>query len=316
MSGGEWLSEVFDLVEVRGVLTGGAVARGGWQSRGPLYDPVKFFAMVNGRATLSTDGVDRPIELETGDVAILTGRRWVAFEAGDPPRREVRPESEFTAAAFAGSDRGADDILIGGCINLNEAGRTLLVDSLPPLAHIRAAQTGSDRLLSCLTRLFDEATAARIGSAFAVRQYAQLVLLEVLRAYVGQAQLPPGTLRLHADERLRPALDRMHADPGRPWRLEELAQAAAMSRTTFAERFREVAGTPPLSYLVRWRMVLAQRALRDGDTRVGALAGELGYGSESAFSTAFKRVVGESPLRYRLRVRDESAESAESSATV
>jgi AraC-like DNA-binding protein len=50
-------------------------------------------------------------------------------------------------------------------------------------------------------------------------------------------------------------------------------------------------------------MLLAQRALRDGDVRVGALATELGYASESAFSNAFKRVVGESPMRYRHRAR-------------
>src|ERR687892_673570 len=86
------------------------------------------------------------------------------------------------------------------------------------------------------------------------------------------------------------------------WRLEELARAAAMSRTSFAERFRTVAGVPPLTYLNRWRMLLAQRALRGGDVRVGSLAFELGYASESAFSTAFKREVGESPLRSRCRV--------------
>ncbi|WP_207128868.1 helix-turn-helix transcriptional regulator [Actinocatenispora comari] len=76
-----------------------------------------------------------------------------------------------------------------------------------------------------------------------------------------------------------------------------------MSRTSFAERFRAVAAMPPLTYLGRWRMMLAQRALRDGDSGVRALAIELGYGSESAFSTAFKREVGVSPLRYRRQAR-------------
>ena len=85
-----------------------------------------------------------------------------------------------------------------------------------------------------------------------------------------------------------------------------------MSRTSFAERFRSVADVPPLTYLNRWRMLLAQRALRDGDTRVGPLAFELGYASESAFSNAFKREVGVSPLRYRSRVRDELPGRAES----
>jgi AraC-like DNA-binding protein len=72
---------------------------------------------------------------------------------------------------------------------------------------------------------------------------------------------------------------------------------------SFAERFRTVAGVPPLTYLSAWRMLLAQRALRDGEVRVATLAAGLGYASESAFSTAFKREVGESPLRYRTRAR-------------
>jgi AraC-like DNA-binding protein len=160
-------------------------------------------------------------------------------------------------------------------------------------------------LRGTLDRLFDEVTGNRAGSAFAIRQYGQLLLLEVLRAYVDQAELPPGWLLLLTDERMRPAVGLMHAEPGRPWGLEELARAAAMSRTTFAERFRTVAGVPPLTYLSRWRMLLAQRALRDGNVRVGSLAAELGYASESAFSTAFKREVGESPRRYRHRVRSE-----------
>jgi len=300
---GDRLSEVFDLVEVSSVLTGGIAARGGWWSRGPLSDPVKFFAMVAGRARLTTDGIEEPVELQPGDVAILIGRSWVAFEAGEAPRREIQPESDFSAERFATADRATDDVLIGGCINLNEAGKALLLRALPPVAHVRASAADSDRLRAALLLVFDEATGDRIGSAFAIRQYSQLVLLEVLRAYVDQAALPPGLLRLLTDERLRPALGLMHSDPSRGWGLEELARAAAMSRTSFAERFRTVAGVPPLTYLNRWRVLPAQRALRDGAVRVAELAAELGYGSESAFSTAFKRVVGESPRSYRLRAR-------------
>jgi AraC-like DNA-binding protein len=54
-------------------------------------------------------------------------------------------------------------------------------------------------------------------------------------------------------------------------------------------------------------MLLAQRALQADDTRVGALADELGYSSESAFSTAFKREMGVSPLHYRRRMRERRA---------
>ncbi|MHA6621643.1 AraC family transcriptional regulator [Pseudonocardia sp. DLS-67] len=299
---GDQLSEMLDLVQVRGLVSGGFAVRGPWVARSPLQDPLKLIALVCGRVRLAVDGVDDPVELEGGDVAILNNRSWLSLEggAGGGLRREIVPEESFTH--LAGADRGSDDVVIGAAVDINPAARALLLQALPPVGHVRAA-AGATGLRDALDRLFEEATGNRVGSAFAIRQYGQLLLLEVLRAYVHQTDLPPGWLRALTDERLRPALGLMHAEPGRPWRLEELARAAAMSRTSFAERFRTVAGVPALTYLNRWRMLLAQRALRDGDVRVGSLAAELGYASDSAFSTAFKREVGESPLRYRHRER-------------
>ncbi|MFD5317709.1 AraC family transcriptional regulator [Streptomyces sp. NPDC127098] len=302
------LSQVLELVEVRGQLTGGFVTRGRWASHAALDTPLKFMAMVRGRARLTTDGADGPIELEPGDVAILNSRSWLTLEGGTGagPRHEITPEPGFPSPRLLAADRVADDVVLGGRIDLNPVGRALLLQALPPLGHVRASAAAAAELRGSLDRLFDEATGNRMGSAFAIRQHGQLLVLEMLRAYLDQAELPPGWLRLLTDERLRPALGRMHAEPAKPWGLAELARAAAMSRTSFAERFRAVAGVPPLTYLSRWRMLLARRALRDSDVRVGALAVELGYGSESAFSTAFKREVGESPLRYRNRTRHES----------
>ncbi|MFB4276448.1 MULTISPECIES: AraC family transcriptional regulator [unclassified Nonomuraea] len=301
------LSEVFDLVEVRGLLSGGFAARGPWVSRTAVEDPLKLLAVVCGRGRLTADGIEGPVELGPGDVAILNNRSWLRLEGGtgDGPPREIVPEEGFSFTRFVGADCGTDDVVIGGRVDLNPAGRTLLLQALPPVGVVRASAAAASSLRGTLDRLFEEVIANRMGSAFAIRQYGQLLLLEVLRAYVDQAELPPGWLRVLTDERLRPALGLMHAEPGRHWGLEELARAAAMSRTSFAERFRTVAGVPPLTYLNRWRMLLAQRALRDGDVRVGSLAAELGYASESAFSTAFKREVGVSPLRYRYRVRGE-----------
>lgn len=297
------LSEAFDLIEVRGVVSGGFAVRGPWVSRAAV-EGLKFTAVVSGRARLTTDGVEGPVELEPGDVAVLNDRSWLRIEGGtgDGPRQEIVPDADFTSARLLGGDRGTG-VVVGGHVDLDPAGRALLAHSLPPLAHVRGSAASGANLRGSLHRLFDEVTGNRMGSAFAIRQHGQLLLLEVLRAYAGQAGLPPGWLRLLTEERLRPALDLIHADPGRPWGLRELAHAAAMSRTTFAERFRTVAGVPPLTYLHRWRMLLAQRALRDGDAPVAALAAELGYASASAFSTAFKREAGESPLRYRHRAR-------------
>ncbi|OLF19232.1 AraC family transcriptional regulator [Actinophytocola xanthii] len=300
------LSEVFDLVEVRGLVTGGFAVGGPWVSYGAIRDPMKLIAVVRGRLRLATDGIDGPILLEPGDVAILNNRAWLELRGGtgDGPPREIVPEENDLATRIEGTAAGTDDVVIGGRVDLNPTGQALLLQALPPVGHVRASAATATNLRASLDRLFEEVAGNRIGSEFAVRQYGQLLLLEVLRAYLDQTELPPGWLRLLIDERLRPALGLMHAEPGRPWGLAELARAAAMSRTSFADRFRAVAGMPPLAYLNRWRMLLAQRALRDRDVRVGSLAAELGYSSESAFSTAFKREVGESPLRYRYRMRD------------
>jgi AraC-like DNA-binding protein len=90
----------------------------------------------------------------------------------------------------------------------------------------------------------------------------------------------------------------MHADIARRWKIEELASAVAMSRTTFTERFKSLVGMPPLSYLTRWRMAVAGAALRTGKS-LSAIAESVGYGSDVAFNSAFKRTTGRSPGRSR-----------------
>lgn len=304
------LSEVLDVVEVRGLVTGGFAARGRWVSRGVIPDPLKLFAMVSGHARLRTNGIDGSVDLGASDVAILNNRSRLVLEggAGDGPSVEVRPQADVTG--LAGADPTTHDIVLGIAVDLNPAGRALLLQSLPAVGHLRSSTPEATHLRDCLRRLFDEIAGNRLGSAFAIRQHCQLLMLEVLRTYAGQAELPSGWLRLLTDERLLPAVSLMHAEPGTSWGLEELARAAAMSRTSFAERFRSVAGVPPLTYLSQWRMLLAQRALRSSDVRIGSLATDLGYASESAFSTAFKRVVGESPLRYKFRTGDDPPTSS------
>ena len=306
------LSEVLRLVEARSAIGGGFAVGGKWTTRFELELPLKFMAMVRGSAVLCTDGVSAPLDLATGDVVVLNSRRWVTLSGGQGDGLAA----EFTmteANMFLPVDGRDDDVLIGGHVDVNRVGTELLVAALPPVVHVRGSAESAPQLRELIERLYDEVMEDRIGAGFAINQHSQLLVLAVLRAYSSQAdELPAGWLRVLADDRLRPAVRLMHAEPGKPWRLDELARSAAMSRTSFAERFRDVAGVPPLAYLNRWRMLLAQRALRDGDTRVGPLAVELGYTSESAFSNAFKREVGVSPLRYRSRMRDELSGRVES----
>jgi AraC-like DNA-binding protein len=54
-----------------------------------------------------------------------------------------------------------------------------------------------------------------------------------------------------------------------------------------------------MQYLARWRMQVAARLLADSTAKVSAVALEVGYESEAAFSRAFKKTVGVSPATWR-----------------
>jgi AraC-like DNA-binding protein len=299
------LSEVLDLIEVRTVVSNGLVAHGRWRVHRAIDDDLKFIAVVHGRARLATDGLGEPLDLAAGDVAVLNRRAWLTVEGGDGPGdpADVAPSAAGSGLSLADLGAAGADAVFGGCIDLGPTGKELLLRALPPVAHVSASSAAGPLIHQHAQRLFAEIVADRAGADFAIRNYGQLLVLEWVRGFMQAEGMPPGWLKVLTDERLRPALALIHEQPAKSWSLDDLARAAAMSRTTFAQRFKEAAGTPPLSYLINWRMLLAQRKLRAGDTRVGALASELGYSSESAFSSAFKRHLGESPLAYRTRVR-------------
>jgi transcriptional regulator GlxA family with amidase domain len=78
-----------------------------------------------------------------------------------------------------------------------------------------------------------------------------------------------------------------------------LARKIGLSRSAFAARFSALVGETPLRYLTALRMQKAQELLQDGELSMAAIAGEVGYESEPAFSKAFKKAVGKAPGSYR-----------------
>jgi len=136
------------------------------------------------------------------------------------------------------------------------------------------------------------------GSFLVIQHHAHMVLLQALRLHLSEMKHGVGWLFALGDRQMGAAIGAMHADPARRWTLQELAEAAAMSRSSFALRFKETVGSSPMDYLARWRMLLAGDRLVHTDDPVSSIALSLGYESESAFSTAFKRVMGCSPRQY------------------
>jgi len=129
---------------------------------------------------------------------------------------------------------------------------------------------------------------------------AELMFVELLRRYL--QELPPGQTGWLAglrDEVVGRVLSLIHARPGYPWTLEELAREASSSRTSVARRFAELVGQPPIQYLTQWRMQVAANLLSQTDAKMNAIAGDVGYDSEAAFSRAFKKATGVAPGGWR-----------------
>ncbi|MGY8706972.1 AraC family transcriptional regulator [Bradyrhizobium sp. 18BD] len=294
------LSDILRLANVTALLTGGFTAGGPWAIRFPARERIQFFAVVKGRCCGQFDGEDQSIWFENGDIGLLVEPHSVVL-ASDPDVAPVKGEDLFAGGrTMATIGDGSEFAYIAGHVDFDQAGRRLLADVLPIWIHVRPKPSTAMIFRWLLDRIVEEQAAGLPGSKIASAQLMQLLFIEILRAHLETRDvMPAGWLRVMADPHLAPALRLMHGEPSRSWHLEELARAAAMSRTTFAERFRAVAGVAPLTYLTEWRMRLAERALHEERTPVAAIARSLGYGSESAFSNAFKRVTGQSPRACR-----------------
>lgn len=171
-----------------------------------------------------------------------------------------------------------------------------VADALPsPVCLPLADLLGSNAVLGVL---FEEAFAQRCGRQAMLDRLFELVIIQVLRTLMENGQIQVGLLAGMGHPRLRHALVAMHEQPAEEWSLQALAERAGMSRSAFAEGFREVIGSTPGQYLQAWRTRLVQQALRRGQP-LKRIVGDVGYGSEAALSRAFKAQTGQSPREWR-----------------
>jgi AraC-like DNA-binding protein len=295
------LTDILTLASAQCVGVGILAAGGSWALRFPPPEKIKFVAVVKGNCWLSLAGRVAPLRVQTGDVFVLPAERTfvLASELNFPQLDGLKLFADATDEIATVGD-GDDFFAVGAHIALDPKGGELLSEVLPPLLHIGSSSSEASAMRWLLDQLVKEVAADRPGAVLASKQLAQLLCVQVIRSYL-EASGPHlvGWIRALSDERIAPALRLMHREPGRAWQLGELAKKVAMSRTSFAMRFKSIAGVAPLTYLQHLRMRYAEHGLREGSMSVSELGLSLGYSSESAFSNAFKRTTGMAPKRYR-----------------
>lgn len=291
------LSTLFPVTHVAGAFDLG----GAWAIRFPAHDGLKVYAVASGRAWLSVEGEAVPLRLSAEDCVILpSGRsftiaRDLSFASTGIDKIPEEAWSDRTATI----NGGGDTVLLAGHFAFTGPQTAMLLGAMPSILPLRDA-AGQNGLRWLLERLREELSAEAPGHISAVRHLSHLLLVDTLRHYLSQsAGRTTGWLFAQSDPQIWRAAQAIHADPSHPWTIARLAATAGMSRSRFAERFRSLTGIPPMEYVTRWRMVLAQQRLRNGSDRIAAIAYSLGYTSEAAFSTAFKRVYGCAPMRYK-----------------
>lgn len=296
------LSDVFHLLKVKSVLSARFEASGPWSLRFSDYEHIKFGGVLEGSFWLWFEDGAPPVELRAGDFYLLT--QGQAYCVGSDPSlapadgREVLATRRCADGIVRYGETGAKASAAGGRFVFDANTSELLLKSLPSLIHIPAAAETVPALRGLLDLLRLETETSRPGASVAAASLANMVLVQVLREHLASGAYMRGWLGALADRKIGAALTLIHADVTRPWKVGELAAAVAMSRTTFSERFRTLVGLTPIDYLTEWRIAKAGAALREGKS-IASVAESVGYGSEAAFNSAFKRIVGESPGRYR-----------------
>ncbi len=295
------LSDILAILKPESYLTAGIDAGGDWAIRfGNRPGTIKCHAVTVGTCWLAVDGMETPVRLTAEDCIILpSGRPFtLASDLTLDPTEAQDVLADTRPGDIILHNGGGDFAFIGTRFEVDSRKAGALLGTLPPLIHLHDAED-CDALRWCIMQMMTEMRVSRPGGTLAARHLAHLMLLQAFRLHLSrQAGDRVGLLYALADAHLGKAIEAMHADPAHRWTLAELASRAGLSRSIFAQRFRERVGETPIGYLGQWRMMLARDRLTDGRESLGTIANALGYESENAFNTAFRRIIGCSPRRY------------------
>ncbi len=293
--------DLIRLLRPQETLWGAIQANGRWAVGFRERHDLLFFRVDRGSCLLLRSDQD-PIRVTRGDFLLI--RTIVPFVLASD--RETEPVDSETLVSTTRSktmrvgEGNAEAVAIrGGRFVFDTPNEGLLIQLLPSLVHVAACDTNSARTRALLAMNEEESRAPGPGSHFVVARLMELLLVEILRSEVANAQPTHGAmLRGFSDPVIARALLALHSDPANRWTTEALARLCGSSRSAFNLRFTSLVGVAPMQYLHRWRMEMAKDELRRGERRVAEIAFLIGFQSGAAFTRAFTRSVGCAPSNF------------------
>lgn len=286
-SGEAVFSAVLRTNQLRARIQSNSTYCDNWKDSEPATEHGTFHLLDTGVCWVRSDALDAPVRLAAGDLILFPD--GAAHVLTGSPDGKSAPEARFTS-------------MLCGEYEFATGKRNPIVDALPRCFVVREQDSGMQcRQLAQL--MLHEARGNSFGSRAILDKMADTLFVMAVRHYIEHAPERRGLLAALCDPRLVRALEAMHTRPEKDWTVAALADAAHMSRTSFANHFAAVLGTGPIEYLTQWRMSEARRLLADPRTSVAAVADQLGYRTEAAFRRAFKRVTGVGPGTVRRQDR-------------
>ena len=276
-----------------------------------IPDSISFHVVTAGVCWLRVPDT-APIELRSGDLALVPhgfGHDLLsAPDARRGPRVDLLPQqyvsTRYSVLRHGGTGRDAQ--LICGVVSFDDAAARELMRTLPVVLLIRGdSVSAASSIRDTLRLMAGELVHPQLGGEVVATRLADILVVQAIRSWLSDdPQSATGWLHAIQDARIGSALEAIHDDPGHEWNLDLLATVATMSRSSFSARFTELIGEPPISYLTRWRMNVAESRLREHDITASQVATELGYRSEAAFNRAFTRIIGRTPGSIRAQRRN------------
>ena len=295
------LSSILKTLKLEAIVCEKLVLQGAWGLALTPSVSGQFWRLVQGTCVIGL-AEGEPLALAEGDVVFLPHQasHWLADDVAS--RRLAI--ADYVAAHTRGTPpfRGAgpETVLVGGQFRFDQQHPHPFLRSLPPLVRIPRFGTSHQQLLAHTGQLMlAELTEGRPGGEVMLKSLAEMLFVSIIRAYLAQRLPTNGFLAALNDPQISLALSLMHQTPEQDWTLHSLAASSAMSRSVFANRFKQLVGETPLTYLTNWRISKAQELLATEKTRVSEVAGQVGYQSEAAFNRVFKAKTGETPAAFR-----------------